>query len=321
MSIALSQARRFSVAPMLDWTTLSCRRLHRLFCPEALLYSEMISTGAIIHGDRERYLAHSGDMPCALQLGGGNPDELAQATALAQDYAYAEINLNVGCPSDRVQNHRIGACLMDSPRLVAQCLKAMQKESDVPVTVKHRLGIDEQDERQVIDFVDCLANESDCRVFIVHARKAWLQGLSPKENREIPPLNYDLVYELKQRFPELCMVINGGITSIEQAEQHLQILDGVMLGRAAYQEPYLLLEAARLFNRAVPSMESLLPAIEDLLLQALSNGDKLSDYTRHILGLFNGRQGAKQFRRILSEEGRGDAGIEVWRQAVAAIAR
>lgn len=313
-------SHKFSVAPMLDWTTLSCRRLHRLLCPEALLYSEMISTGAIIFGERERYLKHSGDMPCALQLGGGKPDELAQATALAQPYDYAEINLNVGCPSDRVQNNRIGACLMAEPRLVAQCLKAMQKESDVPVSVKHRLGIDEQDERQVIDFVDCLANESDCHIFIVHARKAWLQGLSPKDNREIPPLNYDLVYEIKQRFPELTIVINGGITQIEEAQQHLQMVDGVMLGRAAYQQPMILLQAATLFNRPAEEIENVLLKIETLLIAALQQGERLSDYTRHLLGLFNGHQGAKQFRRILSEEARStDAGIDVWRQALAAV--
>lgn len=317
---ALYVARRFCVAPMLDWTTLSCRRLHRILCPEALLYTEMISTGAIIFGERERYLNHSGDMPCALQLGGGKPDELARATALAQPYHYAEINLNVGCPSDRVQNNRIGACLMAEPRLVAQCLKAMQKEADVPISIKHRLGIDEQDERQVIDFVDCIANESDCRIFIIHARKAWLQGLSPKDNREIPPLNYELVYEVKQRFPELEIVINGGINQIAEAQQHLQIVDGVMLGRAAYQQPMILLQAASLFKRPVKNIEEILPKIEALLTSALDNGERLSDYTRHILGLFNGHQGAKQFRRILSEEARySDANIEIWRQALKAV--
>lgn len=316
----LAFARRFSVAPMLDWTTLSCRRLHRILCPEALLYTEMISTGAIIFGERERYLSHSGDMPCALQLGGGKPDELAQATALAQPYQYAEINLNVGCPSDRVQNNRIGACLMAEPRLVAQCLKAMQKESDVPVTIKHRLGIDEQDERQVIDFVDCIANESDCRIFIVHARKAWLQGLSPKDNREIPPLNYELVYEIKQRFPELSIVINGGINHIQEAQEHLQFVDGVMLGRAAYQTPMTLLQAGSLFHRSVKNIEEILPQIEALLISALNNGERLSDYTRHILGLFNGYQGAKNFRRILSEETRNpDANIDIWRKALSVV--
>lgn len=321
MSIdALAAARRFSVAPMLDWTTPQCRRIHRILCPQALLYSEMVTTGAIIFGDTARYLKHSDDMPCALQLGGGKADELAKASAIAQTFAYAEINLNVGCPSDRVQNNRIGACLMAEPRLVAQCLKAMQKESDVPVTVKHRLGIDKQNERQVIDFVDCLANESDCRVFIVHARKAWLQGLSPKDNRDIPPLNYELVYELKQRFPELHIVINGGINSIAEAKQHLQAVDGVMLGRAAYQEPRLLLEAAELFGCEMPIIESVLAALEVLLTKALDNGERLSDYTRHLLGLFNGQVGAKQFRRILSEEARSaEAGIEIWHKALAAV--
>lgn len=311
---------RFSVAPMLDWTTPACRVLHRLFSPHARLYTEMVTTGAIIYGDRERHLAHQGDSPCALQLGGGNPAELAQATALAQSYYYDEINLNVGCPSDRVQNNRIGACLMDDPALVARCLKAMQTESAVPVTIKHRLGIDDQDERKVLDFVDQIVNESDCRVFIVHARKAWLKGLSPKANRDVPPLNYELVYELKQRFPQCVIVINGGIETIADCQQHLQQVDGVMLGRAVYKQPGLLLQAEGLFDQAVFSESETLPAITQCLQAALSRGELLADYTRHLLGLFPGQPGAKQFRRILSEQARSkDAGMDVWQAALAAV--
>lgn len=310
----------FCVAPMLDWTTTPCRKLHRLFSPNALLYTEMVTTGAIIFGDKNRHLQHSRDMPCALQLGGGDPDALAKATALAQPYQYSEINLNVGCPSDRVQNNRIGACLMDDATLVARCLKAMQQESDVPITVKHRLGIDEQDERNVIDFVDTIINNSPCRTFIVHARKAWLKGLSPKENRDIPPLNYDLVYELKQRFSACNIIINGGIETLEDCQKHLNHVDGVMVGRAAYKNPALLLQAETLYGNALRDEQDILPSITDTLTQALENGEYLSDYTRHLLGMFSGQKGSKQFRRILSEDARKkNAGIEVWEKALAAV--
>lgn len=310
----------FSVAPMLDWTTPACRELHRLLLPEALLYTEMVTAGAIIYGDAQRHLAHCGDMPCVLQLGGGNPLELACACEIAQDYDYTEINLNVGCPSDRVQNNRIGACLMDDAALVARCLQAMQQASSVPVTVKHRLGIDEQDERQVIDFVDRILQESDCRTFIVHARKAWLQGLSPRENRDVPPLNYELVYELKQRFPESTIVINGGIETIAACEAHLAQVDGVMLGRAPYKNPALLLEAARLFGREPQSEDAVMPEIEIVLSAALARGARLSDYTRHLLGFFQGRKGAKRYRRILSEEARQpDADLSIWRKALVSV--
>ncbi len=312
----------FSVAPMLDWTTNPCRRLHRVLLPQARLYSEMVTTGAIIHGDKDRHLLHAGDMPCALQLGGGAPDELARATAIAQAYDYAEINLNVGCPSDRVQNNQIGACLMKTPRLVAQCLQAMQKESDVPITVKHRLGIDEQDERMVFDFIDCLVNESDCRIFIVHARKAWLQGLSPKANRNVPPLNYDLVYEIKQKYPDCTIILNGGIESISACQQHLAHVDGVMLGRAAYQNPSLLLQARILFGEPSVSEEEILPALTKCIADGLARGESLTQYTRHLLGLFSGRKGAKKYRRILSEDSRAsDARLDVWHQALSAVSQ
>ncbi|MBV7435583.1 tRNA dihydrouridine(20/20a) synthase DusA [Cardiobacteriaceae bacterium TAE3-ERU3] len=313
----------FSVAPMMDWTTSECRQLHRCLSKHARLYSEMVTTGALIYGDVARHLEYqSSEHPVVLQLGGGDPEQLARATAIAQPYGYDEINLNVGCPSDRVQNNRIGACLMDDADLVARCLAAMQRESDVPVTVKHRLGIDEQPERGVLDFVDTIASNSECRVFIVHARKAWLEGLSPKANRDVPPLNYELVYEIKQRFPDLTVVINGGIDTIAQSKAHLQYVDGVMLGRAAYQQPALLLEADALYDAPVVPMADALADIRALLIAALAQGDALSRYTRHILGLFNGCSGARRFRRVLSEQARIDgAGIEVWDEALSAVSQ
>ncbi|UJF24842.1 tRNA dihydrouridine(20/20a) synthase DusA [Suttonella sp. R2A3] len=311
----------FCVAPMLDWTTRECRLLHRQFSAHARLYTEMVTTGAIIYGDQARHLRfYEDEHPVALQLGGGDPNDLARAVSLAQPYGYDEINLNVGCPSDRVQNNRIGACLMDDPALVARCLSAMQQESDVPVTVKHRLAIDEQDERDVLAFVDQVASESACRVFIIHARKAWLDGLSPKANRDIPPLNYELVYELKARFPELTIILNGGINSITDAKEHLQYLDGVMLGRAAYQQPELLLDVDTLYGANAHQLSDVLPRLRKQMVEGLANQLPLTYFTRHMLGLFSGRPGARQFRRILSEEARAhDAGIEVWDRAVVAI--
>lgn len=316
-----NSAWRFCVAPMMDWTTPACRQIHRILLPKARLYSEMITTGAILFGDAQRYLTHQNDEPCALQLGGSNPDELARATAIAQSYHYAEMNLNVGCPSDRVQNNQIGACLMKSPRLVAQCLTAMQKESDVPVSIKHRLGTDEQDEHLVFDFVDQISQESPCRIFIVHARKAWLSGLSPKENRTAPPLHYEIVYKIKEQFPELIIIINGGIDSIAACQNHLHYVDGVMLGRAAYQQPQLLLAARALFGDAVMSETEIVPQITQLLMNALDHGERLHDYTRHLLGLFHGKNGAKRFRQILSEcAPRAGSDINVWQQALAMMA-
>ena len=302
------------------WTTPQCRLLHRRLCPEARLYSEMVTTGAILDGDTRRCLKHLSDTPCALQLGGGDPTELARATAVAQSYGYDEINLNVGCPSARVRNKRIGACLMNDAALVARALKAMQAESEVPVTIKHRLGVDHQDEREVFDFVDRIVNESECRVFIVHARKAWLDGLNPKQNRTAPPLDYELVYEIKRRFPACVVVINGGISSIAQCRIHLQQLDGVMLGRAAYRQPRCIAEAATLFGRAVPSPEAIVNRISEVLCEALDNGERLGGYTRHLLGLFQGRPGARSYRRILGEQMRdSDAGMDVWRAALAEV--
>lgn len=316
-----NDSHRFCVAPMLDWTTPECRALHRLFTRRALLYTEMVTTGALIYGDAERHLQHHGDAPCALQLGGGEPEALARACAIALPYGYQEINLNVGCPSDRVQNNRIGACLMDDAALVAECVSAMQAAvGAVPVTVKHRLAIDEQDEREVFHFVETVASRSPCRVFIIHARKAWLQGLSPKANRDVPPLNYPLVYEVKRRFPELTIVINGGIGDLAQCQAHLQHVDGVMLGRAAYQNPELLLLADTLYGEAAQTLDAVLPRIRALIAERLARGEVLSHYTRHLLGLFPGVRGAKIYRRILSEDARApDAGITVFERALAAV--
>lgn len=308
----------FAVAPMLDWTTPQCRALHRILCPEALLYSEMISTGAIIHGDRERHLRRIADDPCVLQLGGSRPDELQKACELAQPYDFQEINLNVGCPSDRVQNNKIGAVLMYEPELVAECLNAMEAGSKVPISIKHRLGVDEQDERQVFDFIEKIISKSTCRKFIIHARKAWLKGLSPKENREVPPLNYGLVYEVKKRFPELEITINGGISTIYECQEHLKIVDGVMLGRAVYQQPQLLLQVPILYGYNERYINEILPQITDFLRQQVDvKRESLHNYTRHLLGLFSGYVGAKRFRQILSEEGtQNQAMVKIWEKAL-----
>ncbi|CDH20115.1 tRNA-dihydrouridine synthase A [Xenorhabdus bovienii str. kraussei Quebec] len=296
---------RFSVAPMLDWTDRHCRYFHRLLSKEALLYTEMVTTGAIIHG-KGNYLAYSEEEhPLALQLGGSEPQTLAQCAKIAQERGYDEINLNVGCPSDRVQNGRFGACLMGEAKLVADGVKAMQDVVDIPVTVKTRIGIDEQDSYEFLcDFIDTVVKNSDCDNFIIHARKAWLSGLSPKENREIPPLDYPRVYQLKKDFPQLTLSINGGIKSLEEAKQHLQYVDGVMIGREAYQNPSILAHVDReLFNEAasvvntIDAIKALYPYIE----RELSKGTYLGHITRHILGIFQGIPGARQWRRHLSE--------------------
>ncbi|MDE9433192.1 tRNA dihydrouridine(20/20a) synthase DusA [Xenorhabdus bovienii] len=296
---------RFSVAPMLDWTDRHCRYFHRLLSKEALLYTEMVTTGAIIHG-KGNYLAYSEEEhPLALQLGGSESQALAQCAKIAQERGYDEINLNVGCPSDRVQNGRFGACLMGEAKLVADGVKAMQDVVDIPVTVKTRIGIDEQDSYEFLcDFIDTVVKNSDCDNFIIHARKAWLSGLSPKENREIPPLDYPRVYQLKKDFPQLTLSINGGIKSLEEAKQHLQYVDGVMIGREAYQNPSILAHVDReLFNEAasvvntIDTIKALYPYIE----RELSKGTYLGHITRHILGIFQGIPGARQWRRHLSE--------------------
>ena len=308
--------RLVSIAPMMDWSDHHCRFFWRLLTKETLLYTEMITTGALIHGDRERFLHfNTEEHPVALQLGGSNPQELAQCAKWAQEWAYDEVNINCGCPSDRVKSGMFGACLMAKPQLVADCVKAMRDACDIPVTVKHRIGIDDMESYgELTDFIEPVA-AAGCNTFIVHARKAWLQGLSPKQNREVPPLNYPWVYQLKADFPELNFVINGGITTISECQQHLDNVDGVMIGREAYQNPWLLAEVdSAIFGMDKPAisrddvMAKLLPYVE----QQLTRGARLNHITRHILGLFQGVPGAKKFRRYLSENAYSrEAGVEV----------
>lgn len=283
---------RFSVAPMLDWTDRHCRFFLRLISKQALLYTEMVTTGALLHGDRQRFLQFDpSEHPLALQLGGSDPAGLAACAKMAEDFGYDEVNLNVGCPSDRVQNGSFGACLMAEPELVAECVGAMRKAVSIPVTVKSRIGIDDRDSyEELIKFIGTVA-EAGCDTFIVHARKAWLKGLSPKQNREVPPLRYDTVYRLKQDFPTLQIVLNGGITTLDQAEDVLgNGVDGVMVGREAYHNPYILAEVdRRLFGASAEVItraeiiEKLLPYIE----QQRAEGVRLHSITRHILGLLD----------------------------------
>jgi len=296
---------KFSIAPMLDWTDRHQRFFMRLISQRAHLYSEMITTGALIYNDPERYLPfNEEEHSVALQLGGNHPEELARCARLAQDYAYDEVNLNVGCPSDRVKNGRFGACLMASPKIVAEGVAAMKAEVDIPVTVKHRIGIDEQDSwDELCEFVETVAAVS-CDAFIVHARKAWLSGLSPKQNREVPPLKYDVVHRLKKTYPQLIFVLNGGITNLLQTQEQLAFVDGVMMGREAYHNPYSLVEYdAVLFNdqHKIPSRFEILESLYPYIEKQLSLGNRLHDITRHILGLFLGQPNAKIWRRYLSE--------------------
>ena len=312
---------RFCVAPMMDWTDRHCRFFHRLLVRRALLYTEMVTAEAVLHGDRGRLLGFSAaEHPVALQLGGSGPAKLAEAAAIGADFGYDEINLNVGCPSDRVQEGRFGACLMAEPELVADCVAAMQVRVAVPVTVKCRIGIDDQDSEADLErFVSAVAG-AGCRTFMVHARKAWLQGLSPKENREVPPLDYGRVYRLKVAHPELEIVINGGIGSLAEAEAHLAHVDGVALGRAAYQNPYLLAEVDRRLLGAATTPPSRREAIEALLPYAerhVRAGGRLNNIVRHILWLYHGQPRARAFRRHLSERApREGAGADVLREAL-----
>lgn len=311
-------ARRFSVAPMLDWTDRHCRYFHRLISQQALLYTEMVTTGALIHGDHQRFLQFSAaEHPLAFQLGGSNPRELAFCAKMVEDYGYDEVNLNVGCPSDRVQNGRFGACLMAEPELVAECVAAMTQAVSIPVTVKSRIGIDQRDSYQeLVHFVSTVA-DGGCKTFIIHARKAWLSGLSPKQNRDIPPLRYDVVYQIKQDFPQLEIILNGGITTLDQAEAVLQQVDGVMVGREAYHNPYLLAEVDRRFfgeSEEPRSREMIMRLLLPYIQQQLEQGEgvRLSSISRHVLGLFHGEPGARGWRRHLSENVcKADAGIDV----------
>lgn len=296
---------RFSVAPMMDWTDRHCRVFHRLLTRRARLYTEMLTTGAIIHGDRRRLLSFdASEHPVALQLGGSNPRDLAEAARIGEDFGYDEINMNVGCPSDRVKGGNFGACLMAEPQLVAECVAAMKQAVRVPVTVKCRIGIDDQDPEVALDTLSRAVIAAGSDALVVHARKAWLNGLSPKENRDIPPLDYDRVYRLKAALPDVPVVINGGITSIAAAKQHLDHVDGAMLGRAAYQEPWRLLSVdPELFGEAAPhatmhdAIEALMPYVE----RELAAGTRLHSITRHLVGAFHGVPGARAFRRYLAE--------------------
>lgn len=312
-------AWRFCIAPMLDWTTPQCRIIHRALNPFARLYSEMISASAVLNGDYRYLLQNFADNPCALQLGGGDPFDLAKAVEIAQEFNYQEINLNAGCPSNKVAQNQIGACLMKNPRLIAKCLTEMQKATDKIISLKHRLAIDHQDERQVLDFVDCIVNHSPCRIFIIHARKAWLSGLNPKKNRDIPPLNYDLVYEVKQRFgDQVVIVINGGIETITKSYDHLQYVDGVMLGRSVYHQPLLINQARQLFNQSPEGLPIIINKISNILKNAVDSGERLSDYFRHLLGLFHGQKGARIYRQQLSLPNK-DCDLAVWQRALKEI--
>ncbi|MDH5358295.1 MAG: tRNA dihydrouridine(20/20a) synthase DusA [Gammaproteobacteria bacterium] len=320
----LKHAHRLSVAPMLDWTDRDFRYFLRLITQHCLLYTEMVTTGALIHGDRERFLGHDvSEHPIALQLGGSDPIALAKCARLGQEAGYSEINLNVGCPSDRVQSGRFGACLMAEPKLVAEGVASMQAEVTIPITVKTRLGIDDFDSYEFLtDFISQVA-DAGCDIFIMHARKAWLQGLSPKENRDVPPLDYDRVYQIKQDFPDLHIDINGGIHSLAEAHQHLSHVDGVMMGRAIYHDPYLLAQAdSDIFSddHPVPTrhkvIEQMLPYIEQRMLQ----GRPLKSITRHLLGMFHGQAGGRAWRRHLSEHAHlKGAGIEVVADALSLV--
>ena len=297
-------SRRFSVAPMMDWTDRHCRFFLRLLSKNALLYTEMVTTGALINGDAERFLRHDEiEHPLALQLGGSTPADLAVCARMAQEAGYDEVNLNVGCPSDRVQNNMIGACLMAHPALVADCVKAMRDAVSIPVTVKHRIGINGRDSyAQLCDFVGTV-RDAGCTSFTVHARIAILEGLSPKENRDIPPLRYDVAAQVKKDFPELEIILNGGIKTLEQCQEHLQVFDGVMLGREAYHNPYILAEVdQQLFGSTDPviTRAQALSLLRPYIAAHIAAGGAMHHITRHILGLGQGFPGARRFRQLLS---------------------
>jgi tRNA-dihydrouridine synthase A len=309
---------------MMDWTDRHCRMFHRLMTRRGRLYTEMLTSGAILYGDRQRLLAFDAcEHPVALQLGGSDPRDLATAAKIGEDFGYDEINLNVGCPSDRVKEGRFGACLMAEPALVAACVAAMKAAVSVPVTVKCRIGIDDQDPEAALDALAHAVVAAGADALVVHARKAWLNGLSPKENRDIPPLDYDRVYRLKASMPDVPIIINGGIGSLAEATQHLAHVDGVMLGRAAYQEPWRLLNVdPELFGEAAPftTMKDALEAMMPYIERELAAGTRLHSIIRHFVGAFHGVPGARAFRRHLAEHGvRAGAGIDVLRNAIALV--
>jgi tRNA-dihydrouridine synthase A len=319
-----SLSRRFCIAPMMEWTDRHCRYFHRLLTRRALLYTEMVTTGAVIHGDRKRILGFDpAEHPVAVQLGGSDPAALAQAARICADFGYAEINLNVGCPSDRVQEGRFGACLMAEPELVGECVAAMKTAVALPVTVKCRIGIDDQDPEEALDALTHSVECAGVDALVVHARKALLKGLDPKQNREIPPLNYDRVYRLKAARPRLLVILNGGVIRVDDARHHLTRLDGVMMGRAAYREPWRLLSIdAEIFGQAAPfesakeAASAMLPYIE----RELTRGARLHSIVRHMHGLFQGVPGARAYRRHLATEAvRPGAGPEVLATALSFV--
>lgn len=309
---------------MLDWTDKHCRYFLRQISQHALLYTEMVTTGAIIFGKGDYLAFNDAEHPVALQLGGSNPNEMTHCAALAQERGYDEVNINVGCPSDRVQNGRFGACLMAEPETVAQCVAAMQSEVDIPVTVKSRIGIDEMDEYEDLTrFIDVVA-QSGCDTFIVHARKAWLKGLSPKENRDVPPLLYERVYHLKEQFPDLHISINGGVKTLDDTDLHLKYIDGVMIGREVYSNPYILADVDRRYyadNHQVLTRHQIVESmIEYAKIQLQQDGARIWHIARHMLGLFQGQPGARIWRRYLSQNGtQRDAGVELLSDALATL--
>ena len=310
---------RLSVAPMMDWTERHCRFFHRQLNSQALLYTEMVTTGAVIHGDRDHLLGFDpAEHPVALQLGGSEPEELARAARIGAEYGYDEINLNVGCPSERVQKGSFGACLMKEPELVRDCMTAMRETVDVPVTVKTRIGVDEHDGDEFLnDFIGTVA-ESGVDTFIIHARKAWLKGLSPKQNREIPPLAYDRVHRLRRTFPRLHFILNGGLTAVEQAMVELEQVDGIMLGRAAYQDPWILVElGCELGQPVADSRVEVIEVMADYAARHIARGGRLQQVARHMLGLFHAQPGAKRWRQVLSQNmHRPEVGPELLLQAL-----
>ncbi|SDQ91147.1 tRNA dihydrouridine(20/20a) synthase DusA [Pseudovibrio sp. Tun.PSC04-5.I4] len=314
----------FAVAPMLDWTDRHCRAYHRMLSDKSLLYTEMVTTGALIHGDKERHLRFSKqEQPVACQLGGSDPKLLAECAKMVEDWGYDEVNLNVGCPSDRVQSGKFGACLMLEPKLVAECIAAMKDVVSIPVTTKCRIGVDDQDPEEALNALADNVIAAGTDALWVHARKAWLKGLSPKENRDVPPLDYELVYRLKERLPNVFIGVNGGVATLEETATHLEKLDGVMMGRAAYQNPMLLAEIDRVVYgqdkialTPVEAMAAYRAYIED----ELTAGTRLASITRHILGTYQGVPGARHFRRIMTvEANKAGAGIEVLEEALAAV--
>ncbi|WP_419247666.1 tRNA dihydrouridine(20/20a) synthase DusA [Roseibium aggregatum] len=320
----LSLASRLSVAPMMEWTDRHCRAFHRQLSSQALLYTEMVTTGAVIHGDREHLLGFSEpEHPIACQLGGSEPQDMAEAARIVEGFGYDEVNINVGCPSDRVQSGRFGACLMREPETVAACVEAMKAAISVPVTVKCRIGVDDQNPEEALDRMADAAFGAGADALWVHARKAWLQGLSPKENRDVPPLDYDRVLRLKARLPEKFIGLNGGLETLDQAEPYLETLDGVMFGRAAYHTPQILGEVdRRLYGQDTADVTpwQAVRAHMSYLDEQLGKGVKLARMTRHMLGLFHGRPGARTWRRILTVEAiKPGAGLEVVERALAAV--